>query len=292
MVEISLWPDAPWSLPATGALRLRTPNPSDEADITRACADPLIASWTTVPAPYRPEHAEDFVRRQAPAALADRSAVILSIVDGTDALVGMCALHDIDSYGRAGVGFWVAPWARGAGVATAAVRALSQWAITDLGLNQLCWTALVGNLDSLRVAHSCGFRGEGTLSGAMLHRGEVVDCWTASLLPDQPLSGPFDRARIDVEIAAGSWQLQPLEQSEAGLAERILPISVTLTPAIWVAKEITTARPDAVVALLPGADSRGWVIEAPASAGEVQAAVTARSAIVRYARLALGMAVE
>jgi RimJ/RimL family protein N-acetyltransferase len=292
VLESSVWPDAHWSLPTAGAVRLRTPSISDEADITQACRDPLISRWTTVPTPYLPEHAADFVRRQVPSALTDGNAVILSIVDAADALQGMCALHDVDAYGRAGIGFWVAPWARGAGVATAAVRALTSWAITELGLNQVCWTALVGNLDSLRVAHSCGFRGEGTLSGAMMHRGEVVDCWTASVQPGQPLTGPFERAAIDVEIAAGAWQLQPLSMPEAELAERVLPISVTSTQAIWVAKEITTARPEAVVALLPGTDSRGWVIEAPVRAGDGRAAATGRAAIVRYARRALGMVVE
>lgn len=289
---MAAWPDAPWSLPTAGAVRLRTPSPADEADITRACSDPLIARWTTVPTPYLRQHAEDFVRRQVPAALADRNAVILSIVDASDALQGMCALHDVDAYGRAGVGFWVAPWARGAGVATAAVRALTHWAITELGLTQVCWTALVGNLDSLRVAHNCGYRGEGTLTGAMMHRGEVVDCWTASVLPGQPLTGRFSRAEIDVEIAAGRWQLQPLAMAEAELAERILPVSVTSAQAIWVAKEITTARPEAVVALLAGPDSRGWLLEAPVAARDAQAAATARAVILRYARLALGMVVE
>jgi RimJ/RimL family protein N-acetyltransferase len=288
---MAAWPDAPWSLPTAGAVRLRTPSPADEADITRACGDPLIASWTTVPTPYLRQHAEDFVRRQVPAALADRNAVILSIVDASDALQGMCAARR-RCIRPAGVGFWVAPWARGAGVATAAGRALTQWAITELGLTQGWWTALVGNLDSLRVAHNCGYRGEGTLTGAMMHRGEVVDCWTASVLPGQPLTGRFSRAEIDVEIAAGRWQLQPVAMAEAALAERILPVSLTSTQAIWVAKEITTARPEAVVALLAGPDSRGWLLEAPVAARDAQAAATARAVILRYARLALGMVVE
>lgn len=284
------FPDRPVTIGLTGGLRLRTPEPRDEEGITQACADPAIASYTEVPVPYTAAHARDYVQRVAPARLHDRTAVILAVVDPDDTLLGMVSLHDLDDFSRGAVGYWVAPWARGRGVATASVRGLTGWGFDCLGLVHITWTALVGNLASLQVAQAAGFIGEGRLTGGVVsHGGVPQDCWTASLLPDSPRTGPFKRRDIDVEIAAGAWQLQPLESPEVGFAEATLPVPATATQAIWIAKEATTADATAAVALLGRPGGRGWVLSAPGTPQELPAARAARDAVARYGRLALGM---
>lgn len=284
------FPDRPVKIDLSADLQLRTPEPKDEPEITRACADPDIATYTEVPAPYTPAHAREYVQRVVPARLHDRSAVILTVADAADDVMGMVSLHDLDGFHRGAIGFWIAPWARGRGLAVASVRGLVRWGFERLGLTHITWTALVGNLASLRVAQAAGFVGEGRLSGGVVaHGGEPRDCWTASIFAASPLVGPFSRPEVDVEIAAGMWQLQPIEAAEVGFAETVLPVPCNATQAIWIAKEITTAEPQAAVALLGQSGGRGWVLSAPRDESDRQAAVAARDAVTRYGLRALGM---
>ncbi len=82
----------------------------------------------------------------------------------------------------------MAPSARGRGVATAAVRALCQWAFAqpDLGLDLIEWRCEVGNVASSRVAEKAGFLMEGTLRARLHHRATRVDAWVGSLRSTDP----------------------------------------------------------------------------------------------------------
>jgi RimJ/RimL family protein N-acetyltransferase len=61
------------------------------------------------------------------------------------------------------VGYWVAPQARGRGVATAAVRLLSAAAFEQLDLIRLDLIVAVGNVASVRVAEKAGYTREGVM---------------------------------------------------------------------------------------------------------------------------------
>ncbi|MFE0462403.1 GNAT family N-acetyltransferase [Kitasatospora sp. NPDC058965] len=71
--------------------------------------------------------------------------------------------------GVGGVGYWVLPPARGAGVATGAVNALSAWALDRIGFHRLQLDHSTRNPASCRVAEKCGFLLEGTMRGAAVH---------------------------------------------------------------------------------------------------------------------------
>jgi RimJ/RimL family protein N-acetyltransferase len=93
--------------------------------------------------------------------------------------------------GEVGIGeiaYVVAPAARGRGVASAAVRALSAWAFTELKLERLQLSIRPGNVASRRVAEKTGYAYEGTLRSSKLIRGRRVDAAVYSLLPDEPSS--------------------------------------------------------------------------------------------------------
>ena len=75
------------------------------------------------------------------------------------------------------IGYWVAPEARGRGVAPTAVRAVCRWAFSTKGLELIEWRAEVGNEASRRVAEKAGFRMEGELRKRLVHRGVRVDAW-------------------------------------------------------------------------------------------------------------------
>jgi RimJ/RimL family protein N-acetyltransferase len=93
--------------------------------------------------------------------------------------------------GEVGIGeiaYVVAPAARGRGVASTAVRALSVWAFRELGLERLQLSVRPDNVASRRVAEKAGYAYEGTLRSTKLIRGRRVDAAMYSLLPDEPSS--------------------------------------------------------------------------------------------------------
>ncbi|WP_329107590.1 GNAT family N-acetyltransferase [Micromonospora sp. NBC_01699] len=167
-------------------LLLRPWEAADASAVHRACQDPDIQRWTTVAAPYLPEHAEGFVTAVAPAGWAAGTAAPFAVCHaGTGELLGSCGLVTIDQTLRSGeVGYWTAPWARGRAVAVRATRAVARWALRDLGLRRLIWQAEVGNHASRLVALRAGFRVEGQLRLAQPHPHGGPDGWIGSLLPD------------------------------------------------------------------------------------------------------------
>ena len=71
--------------------------------------------------------------------------------------------------GIAGVAYWVLPAARGAGVATHAVLALSAWALEEIGFYRLHLDHSTRNHASCRVATKSGYLLEGTKRSAAVH---------------------------------------------------------------------------------------------------------------------------
>jgi RimJ/RimL family protein N-acetyltransferase len=152
--------------------------------------DPAVQRYLEIPLPYRVEHAEHFVREMAIAAWGRRERaefVVEQARDGTR--LGRVGLG-LDPLGGAQIGYWMDPAARGRGVATAAVRALCGWAFDGLRLGLIEWRAEVGNVASRRVAEKAGFRFEAVLRRRLVHRGQRVDAWIGSMLPEEMPTRP------------------------------------------------------------------------------------------------------
>jgi RimJ/RimL family protein N-acetyltransferase len=81
------------------------------------------------------------------------------------------------------IGYWVAPWARRRGVASAALTLLSGWAIGHLGMERLQLKADVRNHASQGVALRAGYRREGVLRSYVTIKDERRDMVMFSLLP-------------------------------------------------------------------------------------------------------------
>lgn len=286
-------------IPVPGGLLLRPPTEADIDAYTAACADPEIARWTELPTPYLRQHAEQHVRAAAPMRLAAGTAASFTLAGADGGVLGEFSVHDIDASRAGCVGFWIAPAARGRGLAATALAALCRWAFDEVGLRHLSWQSLVGNVASLRTAAAAGFRMEGTLRAALGNAGRAADCWAASLLPTDGAGDAELRQACGVEIAAGPWQLQPMGAADAQLAESLLPLSACVPVGVWAAREITTARTDALVALLADAHGRAWPLAVPVPpqpgapqtpAPDPAAAAAAAAAVVgRYARSAVGL---
>jgi RimJ/RimL family protein N-acetyltransferase len=82
------------------------------------------------------------------------------------------------------VGYWVAPQARGRGVASDALVTLSRWAFESLGMGRMELATDPENVASQRVAEKAGFEREGILRALLPERdGGRRDGVMFSLLP-------------------------------------------------------------------------------------------------------------
>jgi RimJ/RimL family protein N-acetyltransferase len=159
---------------------LRPPAEADVPALVAACQDPDIQHFTFVPAPYGDEHARSWVAGTAPAR-ADGSALGLVVAPAAEpaALLGTIGIVRPDwEHGVAELGYWVAPWARGRGVAARAVGLLAPWTVRELGFARVTLHIDAGNAASRRVAERAGFAYEGTLRSALAVKGRR---WTLAL---------------------------------------------------------------------------------------------------------------
>jgi RimJ/RimL family protein N-acetyltransferase len=85
-------------------------------------------------------------------------------------MVANISLHAIDREHLTGaIGYRVAEFASGRGVATRAVSTVSDWAYAELGLIRLQLQHAVDNPASCRVAAKAGYRFEGTMRSATVY---------------------------------------------------------------------------------------------------------------------------
>jgi RimJ/RimL family protein N-acetyltransferase len=174
-----------------GVVTLRAHRPEDVDEIVVQGQDPRMQEWTTVPVPYERQHAVTFATELMPQGWQDptgtKGFAIETLDGGWPRFAGTVDFRP-DGQGAAEIGFGLAPWARGRGVMTAAVRLGLEWAFDALELAAVHWRADVGNWASRRVAWACGFRFEGTVRGLLAQRGERRDGWLASLLRGDPMA--------------------------------------------------------------------------------------------------------
>jgi RimJ/RimL family protein N-acetyltransferase len=211
----------PYEIVAGEGVLLRPPRPEDAGDLVAACADPLIERYVpSLPSPFRPDDAAAWITE----ATARRDLVIADPL--TDRLLGNVRLYHLSTIDRSGeVGYWVAPWGRGRGVATRATVVLTDWAFRN-GLGRLEVLARPDNPASHRVALAAGYRWEGRRRGAELGRGGVRNDLVAfaRLATDPP--GPAPRVLPDLPpLSDGVVALRPLSPADAGdvAALRALP---------------------------------------------------------------------
>jgi RimJ/RimL family protein N-acetyltransferase len=167
----------------TGELTLRAAAEADVAPVAQCCADPLVQAWLPLPNPYTQEDAHWFCTQFAPAQRRSGRGIVRAVeLDGR--LAGMIDLKRTDWRAlTTEVGYWAAPWARGRGVTTSAVRLLALWLLLDQGFQRVELRAATGNTASQRVAEKAGFRREGVARNAGFVQAGRVDLVVFSLVP-------------------------------------------------------------------------------------------------------------
>jgi RimJ/RimL family protein N-acetyltransferase len=160
--------------PAIEPVELR----AGELMLRRWREDDADAYWTALESPGgRLWHGSTLVTRDDIVAMLARRSdwttgdhASWALVDGTD-LLGSISLHRIDREQDDGeIGYWIAPAARGHGLAVLAAEAACRWAFADLGLHRIQLFHAVENTASARVAEKAGFTCEGRLRQSHRYR--------------------------------------------------------------------------------------------------------------------------
>jgi RimJ/RimL family protein N-acetyltransferase len=209
-------PSAPIRLPAESIeghrVRIRRFRDDDAEDIQAACADPVTQRFLpALPNPYSREDALWWIAEGSSVTFAAGGGAYAVADPATDRLLGGIGLTHLRE--RTGeIGYWIAPWARRRGVATAATRTLSDYGFSA-GYQRLQLLTVPENAASQRVAISAGYVREGLQRAGTFGRdGTRHDVIVWSRLPDDP-PGPSRRLLPDLpegQLTDGVIRLRPL----------------------------------------------------------------------------------
>lgn len=178
-----VWPDEP---PRHGGVVLRAFTPDDVPAVVELSHDPYVCDLAGLPREADAQAARRWIRRQQPRML-DLTGYSFCIADAVSGrALGRIGLwsRDLDE-GRAELGYYVCPSARGRGVAADAVRALVPFAFTVPGLARLEAYVEPRNAASLTVLRRTGFVREGLLRSQRVVAGARRDMVVLSLLADE-----------------------------------------------------------------------------------------------------------
>src|SRR4051794_27546253 len=117
--------------------------------------------WSSLPAAWSDEAARGWIEKLRRRRCAGRAVALAVTVPDEDLPVGNLNLVRFSDDGlSAALGCWLAPAARGRGLATAAARLLCAWGF-DVGLERIELLVEPGNAASIRVAERLGARSDG-----------------------------------------------------------------------------------------------------------------------------------
>ena len=163
-----------------GTLTLRPSRESDIEGIYKACQDPLISHFTTVPANYTLEHAKSFVRQLDPEGLQNKREIRFIIETNQGAapsLSGVISFHSPNFNNKvAEIGYWIAKEHRGKSIGTTAVKVLTNFGFETMGWNRIEAMIDHDNEASKKVVTRAGYEHEGLLRQRVIRAdGNVID---------------------------------------------------------------------------------------------------------------------
>lgn len=234
------FPEAvPILIDAEAGVTLRAAARRDLSAMVEQCRDPEMIRWTTVPTPpdgYQLRDAEEFLALTA-VGLATGQRLGWTIEAERDSERGFCGSIDLrlEGDGVAEVGFGLHPAARGRSIMTAALHLVCNYAFEVVGLQVVRWRAVVGNWASRRAAANVGFVFDGAVRSLLVHRGELLDGWIATLLRDDPrVPQPWLHP---IEMQGGGVRLRAFRTSDV---DRIVEACSDPRTAHWL---VTMPRP-------------------------------------------------
>jgi ribosomal-protein-serine acetyltransferase len=184
----------PLSSLSDGTILLRPHRPDDCDAMYAAVAEsiPEISPWLPwCHAGYSRDETADFIRLSGKA-WGDHSHYPFAIlaVAGGGFLGGIAINHLAKPKRLANVGYWVRTSRTRQGIASAAVRLVSQYAFGTLGLTRLEIACIPTNASSRRVAERVGAKFEAVARNRLVMHGVAYDAALYSLLPDDLTKRP------------------------------------------------------------------------------------------------------
>lgn len=177
--------DGPPPVPAPRPLRdsagavlavMRQYVPADAPALARAANHAEVAAHLrdAFPHPYTVDDAEGFIAM----AMSAEPRTLLTLADPEDdAVIGGIGLHARSDVHRGSMelGYWITPAQWGRGIATAAVRELTELAFRTLDVDRIDAGVYAPNRASMRVLERAGFEREGVLRASVRKGGRVLD---------------------------------------------------------------------------------------------------------------------
>jgi RimJ/RimL family protein N-acetyltransferase len=154
--------------------------------VTDLVSDPEVLRFTRVPDHPDADYPRRWIARYADGRR-DGTCEGFAAVDGDGAFLGLALAPHIDREGReAELGYIVVTAARGRGVATAMLEALTAWAFGPAEILRAYLLIDVANVASERVAARCGYVREGVLRSVYIKDATRADSAVWSRLPTDP----------------------------------------------------------------------------------------------------------
>jgi RimJ/RimL family protein N-acetyltransferase len=126
-------------------------------DFAALAEDADVRRYTRFPDPPQPTFPQTWLARYEEGRR-DGTREAFAIEDGDATFLGLALAVAIErEAAEAELGYTVTPSARGRGVATVAVSALTRWAFDEQQLERLTLLIEVANVASTRVAEHCGY---------------------------------------------------------------------------------------------------------------------------------------
>lgn len=172
--RLSTWPDDFWMEIRTHNCTLRPFRESDAASIARHADSREV--WLHLrdafPHPYALSDAEQYI-----AAVADHDPVTHFAIEVDQAAVGGISLRVGSDVERrsAELGYWLGEEYWGRGIMSSAVRAITGYALGELGLLRVFAVPFDNNPASVRVLEKAGYRREGLMRKSAVKDGVVLD---------------------------------------------------------------------------------------------------------------------
>jgi RimJ/RimL family protein N-acetyltransferase len=169
------------------SVALRPLGAAHAAEVELLTTDPDVLRFTRVPDPPPPRFVDTWIAAYEDGRKDGTREAFAIVHVGDGEFLGVAVAPQIDRAARtAELGYVVAPSARGRGVASEALRLMTEWAFDELGMERLELLISVENEASKRVAARCGYVREGVLRSHYV-KGELredTELW--SRLPSDP----------------------------------------------------------------------------------------------------------
>ena len=167
--------------------------PLDEAHLEALAAmlsDTDVLRFTRVPEPTPDDFAHQWLAMYEQGRR-DGTREAFAAFDGDGEFVGLALAFGIDrGEAEAELGYIVTPAARGRGVGTAILRALTEWAFEATSAERIRLVIDVENPASLRVAERSGYVREGIMRSVHFKGGRRIDAVLLSRLRTDPSPPP------------------------------------------------------------------------------------------------------